>query len=99
MAVHICASYRINTGDGSACKKIFQTQQANVRTVTVGSDAVCNSRLFGVFPDTIFVETSYYGVSWRRSTDRLYSWQRAAAPNIATSLSFNSETRISTVPL
>ncbi len=55
MFVRISASYHINTSDGGDCKKIFQTRQANVRTVVVGSDAVCNSRLFGVFPDTVII--------------------------------------------
>ena len=78
------AAHHVDSGDGSSCEEILQTQQTSVRIVAVNSDAVRTGWMLCILSDTIFVE--------------LYSWHNAAAPRIATSLSFNSETRISTVP-
>ena len=84
MAVHTHATYHVDPSNGSSCEEILQTQQTSVRIVAVNSDAVRTGWMLCILSDTIFVE--------------LYSWHNAAAPRIATSLSFNSETQISTVP-
>ena len=57
MAFRAYAPDNVDSCDGYCREEILQTQQTSVRIVTVDGDAVRTGRMFGVFADTIPVET------------------------------------------
>ena len=56
MAFPSDAASHVDSGDGSSCKEILQTQQTSVRFVAADSDAVRTGWLLGIFSDTISVK-------------------------------------------